>query len=63
MSVTSLPLPPQAMKVLSKKKLLKQYGFPRAYLSGPVHGSSWPGDEGDTSEASFVRTRGWTGRE
>lgn len=26
-----LSLSPQAMKVLSKKKLLKQYGFPRMY--------------------------------
>ena len=34
------------MKVLSKKKLLKQYGFPRTYLSGPGLGSSWPGGIG-----------------
>lgn len=59
--VTFLPLPPQAMKVLSKKKLLKQYGFPRMYLLGPTLGSSlllaWgQRRRGPRSVASFFRT-------
>lgn len=59
--MTFLPLPPQAMKVLSKKKLLKQYGFPRMYLLGPMLGSSLLGGRrgGHLSPSLFfVRTGG-----
>lgn len=43
------------MKVLSKKKLLKQYGFPRMYLLGPVLGSPGLGtEEADTWVPSLI---------